>query len=341
MMDIGIIRSISIRCSEMREKILEKPVKDLELDSVLTVKDLVLQFKNIGGFMASKVYQSVEIIEKMLKDSECTIFLSFTANLIATGLRSIFAEIIKKRFIDAIITTGGSIDHDIARSFGGAYYVGDFNYDDIFLKELNIHRLGSVLIPFENYGEIIEKKVHQVLKELVLEKNEWSPSELLKEFGKRINDRNSLLRAAYKAGIPIFSPGLLDSAFGTAIYTFNQKQRFKNKEKIHLNFLRDMEKISEIVFSSEKLGGVIIGGGISKHHVIWWAQFRGGLDYVVYITTAVEWDGSLSGARPREAVSWGKVKPAALQTTIYGDATIVLPLIYLCIKDVKRGKSSV
>ena len=322
----------------MRKRVLKNPVKDLELDSIKTVEDLVHQFETIGGFMAANIYRAVEIIEKMLKDKECTIFLSFTANLVATGLRSIFVEIIRRGFVDAVITTGGSIDHDIARSFGGTYYVGDFDYDDVYLKELNIHRLGSILIPFENYGEVIEKEVHRILEELILEKSEWSPSELIKEFGKRINDQWSFLKAAYEEDVPIFSPGLLDSAFGTAIYTFNQKQRFKNKEKIYLNFLKDMEKISEIVFSADKLGAMIIGGGISKHHVIWWAQFKGGLDYVTYITTAVEWDGSLSGARPREAISWGKVKPSALQTTVYGDATIVLPLIYLCIKDLKREK---
>lgn len=322
----------------MRKRVLKNPVKDLELDSIKTVEDLVHQFETIGGFMAANIYRAVEIIEKMLKDKECTIFLSFTANLVATGLRSIFVEIIRRGFVDAVITTGGSIDHDIARSFGGTYYVGDFDYDDVYLKELNIHRLGSILIPFENYGEVIEEEVHRILEELILEKSEWSPSELIKEFGKRINDQWSFLKAAYEEDVPIFSPGLLDSAFGTAIYTFNQKQRFKNKEKIYLNFLKDMEKISEIVFSADKLGAMIIGGGISKHHVIWWAQFKGGLDYVTYITTAVEWDGSLSGARPREAISWGKVKPSALQTTVYGDATIVLPLIYLCIKDLKREK---
>ncbi len=323
----------------MREDLLENPLKDLKLDSIKTVKDLVEQLGAIGGFMAPRIHRSAKIIERMLKDEKCMIFVSFTANLVATGLRSLFADIIERGFVDAVVTTGGSIDHDIARSFGGTYYAGDFDYDDARLKELGIHRLGSVLIPFENYGEIIEKEVHKILDELIEEKIEWSPSELLREFGKRIEDENSFLRAAYKAGVPVFSPGLLDSAFGTAIYTFNQKQRLrKGGKRIHLNFLKDMENISELVFSGEKLGAVIVGGGISKHHVIWWAQFKGGLDYAVYITTAVEWDGSLSGARLREAISWGKVKPSAMRETIYGDATIILPLIYLYVRDLKREK---
>jgi deoxyhypusine synthase len=72
----------------------------------------------------------------------------------------------------------------------------------------------------------------------------------------------------------------------------------------------------------------MLGGGISKHHVIWWNQFKGGLDYAVYITTASQYDGSLSGARLTEAVSWGKVKEKAKYTTIDGDITIILPIMF-------------
>ena len=48
---------------------------------------------------------------------------------------------------------------------------------------------------------------------------------------------------------------------------------------------------------------------------------------MVYISTADEWDGSLSGARPREAVSWGKISEKAPRIMIEGDATMVLPIM--------------
>jgi deoxyhypusine synthase (EC 2.5.1.46) len=94
-----------------------------------------------------------------------------------------------------------------------------------------------------------------------------------------------------------------------------------------VDVLRDEEALRELVYNSRKLAALIVGGGISKHHVIWWAQFKGGLDYAVYISTAVEYDGSLSGARPREAVSWGKVKPSARFVYVFADATLVLPIL--------------
>jgi deoxyhypusine synthase len=82
-----------------------------------------------------------------------------------------------------------------------------------------------------------------------------------------------------------------------------------------------------IVFDAKKTGALLIGGGISKHHTLWWNQFKDGLDYAVYISTADEWDGSLSGARPREAVSWGKISERAKKAMIEGDASIILPIM--------------
>ena len=91
--------------------------------------------------------------------------------------------------------------------------------------------------------------------------------------------------------------------------------------------------LSEMTNDAKNTGAIIIGGGISKHHVIWWNQFRGGLDYCIYLTTAMEHDGSLSGAQIREAVSWGKVKSNAKKMTVEGDATISLPIIYAGLVD--------
>jgi deoxyhypusine synthase len=94
-----------------------------------------------------------------------------------------------------------------------------------------------------------------------------------------------------------------------------------------IDLLDDEQKLSDLVFEAKRSGALMLGGGISKHHTIWWNQFRDGLDAAVYITTAVEWDGSLSGARTREAVSWGKVKPTAKHVTVEGDVTVLLPLM--------------
>src|SRR5574344_2696201 len=103
--------------------------------------------------------------------------------------------------------------------------------------------------------------------------------------------------------------------------------------KLRIDLFADEQMLSEMTDAAKYTGAIIVGGGISKHHVIWWNQFRGGLDYAIYLTTAQEYDGSLSGAQIREAVSWGKVKSTAKKMTVEGDATISLPVIWAALKE--------
>jgi deoxyhypusine synthase len=119
----------------------------------------------------------------------------------------------------------------------------------------------------------------------------------------------------------VYVPGITDGAVGYQTWLFSQDHDFK------LNLLKDSGELSEIVFNAKRSGALLIGGGISKHHTLWWNQFKDGLDYAVYISTADEWDGSLSGARPREAVSWGKISEKAKTMMIEGDASLILPLM--------------
>jgi len=299
---------------------MEEIVEDVVVHRDMKVCELIDIYRKIHGFVASSIAHAIDILHEMIK--ECDIrFLTFTGNLIATGLRGIIAQLIASRLFNVVITTCGAIDHDIARAFGGKYYKGHFDANDLELHDKGIHRLGNIFIPIQSYGPLIEKVVYKIMDELISSKKEWSVAELLHEFGNRIEDRYSILRAAASANVPIFVPGIVDGAFGTALFTYSELKKFR------LNLFLDMKKLSDMIFSARKLGALIIGGGISKHHAIWWAQFKDGLDYAVYITTAVEWDGSLSGAKPREAISWGKIKPRSKNVIVYGDATVILPII--------------
>lgn len=315
--------------SSVREALLSSQVEDINLEQLRELAPaaakLVEMYNKMGGFSARYVARAVEVAKEMIADGDCTVFLAFTANLVATGLRGVLAALIEEGLIDAVVTTGGTFDHDIARSLG-RYYLGEFELDDSMLWELEIHRLGNVLVPKESYGPVVEEFTHKMLEELVARKSRWTPSELAREVGLRIKDETSILAAAARKGIPVFSPGIIDSAFGTAVFTFNEVGRSRGYE-IQLDVIGDMSAMANLVMDSKRLGAIALGGGISKHHVIWWAQFKGGLDYAVYVTTATEFDGSLSGARTREAISWGKMKPGAKHVTVPADATLVFPII--------------
>ncbi|MGC8610824.1 MAG: deoxyhypusine synthase [Thermoplasmata archaeon] len=295
------------------------PVKDLKINSKTTIKDLIDQYGKMGGFSSKKLEEGVRILQKMQREKEITKFLSFPADLISTGLRGIFRDMIKNKMFDVIITTTGTLDHDLARSFRD-YYHGSFDLDDRELAKHHIYRLGNVIIPRENYGKIIEEKMGEFLSGIEIK--EWAPYELIWELGKFINDDSSILYQAYKNKIPVIVPGIMDGAVGSQLWSF-----WEMNKNFKLNLFLDEHLLSDIIFTSKKTGALMIGGGISKHHTIWWNQYRGGLDYAVYITTAVEYDGSLSGARTREAISWGKIKQKAKHITIEGDATVILPLM--------------
>ena len=300
---------------------LREAIKDYEFKKGMKVEELVKQMEDAWGFSAGKLAVGTKILERMIRKPNCTKFLSFTANLVATGTRGVFRELVKRKLVNAIITSCGTLDHDMARCWK-SYYKGFFLMNDADLHRRGINRLGNVLVPNDSYGTIIEEKMQKLLQSLREEgKKEVSGRELCKEIGLRCCNETSILYWAAQNEIPVYVPGITDGAVGYQTWLFNQEHDFK------LNLLKDEGEINELVFTAQKSGALIVGGGISKHHTIWWNQFKDGLDYAVYVSTAEEWDGSLSGARPREAVSWGKISEKAKKVMIEGDASLILPLM--------------
>lgn len=297
------------------------PVKDYDFTKDLSVDELVLQMDGAWGFTAGKLATSVNIMEGMINAKGCVKFFSFTGNLVATGTRGVIRELVKRKLVDVVITTCGTLDHDLARCWRD-YYKGSFVMNDSKLHQEGVNRLGNVLVPNDSYGTIIEKKIQGLLQDLYNEgKREVSASQLVREIGLRCCNESSILYWAAKNNIPVFVPGIVDGAVGYQMWLFSQDHDLK------LNLLKDEGELNNIVFDAKKSGALIVGGGISKHHTIWWNQFKDGLDYVVYVSTADEWDGSLSGARPREAVSWGKINEKAKRIMVEGDASVILPIM--------------
>ncbi len=301
-----------------------EPITDIALEPGMTVDALMGAFMESGGFTAKKLALASRIYGKM-QTPGVTRILSFPAAICATGTRGVIRDLVKRKAVDAIVTTCGTLDHDLARLWR-PYYHGSFDLDDRELGREGVNRLGNILIPNECYGEILEEKLQPILADLHKEKPEWSTRDLVRGLGLAIADEEraeeSIVYWAAKNDIPIFVPGPTDGAVGGQIWMYWQQHKdFK------LNLLEDEQHLMNLCMDAESLGAVIIGGGISKHHVIWWSQFRGGLDHAVYITTAQEWDGSLSGARLEEAISWGKVKEDARIVNVEGDATVLLPFM--------------
>jgi len=305
-----------------------RPVKDFHLRPGMNVSELVAQMDDACGFTSKAIAEGVDVLEDMIRNKKCVRFLSFPACINATGLRGVIKDLVKEKFFDAVITTCGTLDHDLARAWRD-YYHGSFELDDKVLHRKGVNRLGNVLVPNDSYGIILERRLRPILQKMYDKgKRCVSTRELVQFLGEHVDDDGSILYWAAKNKIPVFVPGITDGSVGSQLWMFRQTHR-----DFMVDVLKDEDELAGLVFGTKTTGALIIGGGISKHHTIWWNQFKDGLDYAVYLTTALEYDGSLSGARVKEAISWGKVKERARIVNIDGEATALLPLMVAALLD--------
>lgn len=305
---------------------LGNKVKNLSISKGESISSLIKQFESTGGFTAKKLAVAVDIFKEMQKDKDCLKFFSFPADIVSTGLRGVIKDMVKNKLVDVIITTCGTMDHDLAKVWKD-YYSGNEVANDAELRAAGINRLYNIFIPNDSYGYILEEKLIPIIKQAAEVKKEYSTSQLVSFIGEKIKDepnaKDSITYWAWKNNIPVIIPGFTDGSFGSQIWMYTQKDK-----EFRINPIADENLLSDLVFTAKKSGALMLGGGISKHHVIWWNQYKNGLDYAIYMTTAVDWDGSLSGARLEEAISWGKVKPKAKYANVEGDVTVLLPLLY-------------
>lgn len=287
-----------------------------------SIKKMVDSFY-YAGYQATNLSRAVRIIEQMRKD-KAKIYLTFTSNMVSSGLREVFAYLCEKKFVDVIITGAGSIEEDLMKTKND-FLLGDFHLDDHDLHHKGMNRIGNILVPNKCYEELEDQLIPFFKRMLKIQEKEnklLSPTRLINELGKTIKDKNSFLYWASKNNIPIFCPALTDGAFGLQVFFFKQKY-----PKFGIDITDDMKKLADITLFAKKTGGIILGGGFAKHHAIGVNILREGMDYSVYISTGTQYDGSMSGARNHEAISWSKLKEESNSVFVEGDATIIFSLI--------------
>jgi len=293
-------------------------VKDFTWKKGMKVKDLVTAYRNLG-FQSIELGKAADLIVKMKKNS-AKIFLTFTSNMVTSGLRGFFAQLIRLGMANVIVTTVGGIEEDIMKATGEKFSIGRFDEDDVELHEQGINRVGNIMINNESYMNF-EDRINPILAKLYEKKKRWPVSEMLREIGKMLDDENSILCQAARAEVPIFCPAITDGAFGFHLYLFQQK---------HPDFIVDVVKdFGNILLSTnhdEKKAVIALGGSISKHHAILCTLLNGGAEFALYMTTAHKTSGSMSGATTNEAKSWGKVKDDSDIATVIGDTTVMFPL---------------
>ncbi|CAM9020321.1 hypothetical protein WICANDRAFT_33126 [Wickerhamomyces anomalus NRRL Y-366-8] len=326
----------------------------------MRAKDLIKSMRTMG-FQASSMGEGCEIIDEMrswrgvhrdsLEEHErtgefddngyqkSTIFMGYTSNLISSGLRDTLRYLVQHKHVSAIVATAGGIEEDIIKCLAPTY-LGEFSLQGSKLRDQGMNRIGNLLVPNDNYCKF-EEWIVPILDKLLEEQTEaaeklgkdafdadspavLTPSKLIDRLGKEINDESSVLYWAHKNKIPIFCPAITDGSIGDMLFFHTFKA---SPQQLRLDIVADIRKINSMSMAAFRAGMIILGGGLIKHHICNACLMRNGADYAVYINTGQEFDGSDAGARPDEAVSWGKIKAEAHSVKIYADATVVFPLI--------------
>jgi len=302
-----------------------KKVKDILWKPGMSVEALVDSFGSVG-YQATELSNAVDVIMKM-KRSGSKIFLTFTSNMVTSGLRGLFSQLCKLQVPNVLVTTSGAIEEDLMKAVGEDFEISSFYADDTQLHERGENRVGNLIIRNESYMKF-EDKMLEYLEKIYEKKNRISSSELLYEIGLMLNGENSILYQAAKNNIPIYCPGIADSSFGFQLFMFQQKH-----PDFIVDTILDMKRIVTDIGFDDKKGLISLGGSISKHYAVFSALMSGGFDYAVYLTTSHASSGSMSGATTQEAKSWGKLKDDAEASTVIGDVTITFPLIMCSVLD--------
>ncbi|MDD4983813.1 MAG: deoxyhypusine synthase family protein [Candidatus ainarchaeum sp.] len=300
-------------------------IKDVIWKNGQKVSDFLEQMK-ANGYQSIELYKAAEIIYKMKKE-KAKIFLTFTSNLGTSGLRGLFAQLIKLGLADIIVTTAGALEEDIMKSIGEKFLITRFNADDIALHEKGHNRVGNIAITTDTYQKF-EGFIIPILEKIAKEKKSLTTSELIYEIGKNLKDNNSFIRQAYLKKVPIHCPSIIDGSIGFQLYFVKQKH-----PEFNIDIISDFKETMFYTTQDDRKGVIALGGGVSKHFAILSSLISGGMDYAVYITTANATSGSASGATTSEAKSWGKIKDDADSVTVKGDATVLFPLVMFSVLD--------
>lgn len=258
------------------------------------------------------------------KPRACKIFLGLTSNLISSGMRDYIRFIVKHALVDVIVCTAGGIEEDLIKCLAPTH-MGDFSDEGHDLRKRGLNRIGNLIVPNKNYC-LFEDWIMPILDKCLEEQNtegmKWTPSKLIRRLGLEINNEESVWYWAAKNNIPVYSPAITDGSLGDMIYFHSY-----NNPGFVLDLVEDIRDMNNEPLWATKTGCIILGGGVIKHHIMNANLYRNGADYAVYVNTSSDFDGSDSGARPDEAVSWGKISLEAKPVKLYSEISLVLPMI--------------
>jgi len=299
-----------------------KHVKQMKIRSNSRASDLIDMMRSSGVLGAGRVARAADLLSSIFSNPNYTVILSLAGPAVAGGLRDIISDLIARKLVNAVVSNGSNITHDILEALGFSHIRGQMHPDDVSLRGKGIGRVGDVYVS-EDAFRSLETEAYRMLDHITAKNPQRSLGvyELLSEIGGMLKREKSILNAASTASVPIFCPGVYDSMLGFHLWSYSRLKR------LNLDFGRDMDRMAEVVYGAKMLGAVILGGGMPKHFLLGASMLRDGVDTAIQITMDRPETGSLSGASLEEAISWRKAKVNSRLVTVVADFTTVFPLM--------------
>ena len=294
------------------------PVKQFIPRAGMTVNELITEMGNAGAYNGGSLFGAVELYEKMLSDPDMTKFFGLSGAMVPAGMGGVVSTLMEKGHIDVLTSTGANLTHDIIEAIGCHHYKGTAECDDIELRQDDINRIYDVFLPNEAYIELEDfiQDVYSGLPEKPI-----TISALLRTIGEQLD--TGILATAAKNDIPVYCPAFQDSVLGLQYWMYSQFHK-----KTILDAIGDMHNLMNTAFNVKKAGAVFVGGGVPKNFTLQtMLMTENAFTYVIQLTGDRPDLGGLSGATLDEAKSWGKIGEGGVGITVYGDATITLPVL--------------
>ena len=294
------------------------PVEQVSLRPGMSVDELMRELARAGAYNGGALARAADIYERMLTDDKTVKFFGLAGAMVPAGMGGIVGDLLSRGYIDVLVSTGANLTHDMIEALGCRHYHGSAFCSDIELRQDEINRIYDVFLPNDAFI-VFENFIQDSLASLD-PGHSYPIRELLTLLGQRL-DRGILSTAAAK-GVPVYCPAIADSMIGLQCWLYSQSG------KISVDAFSDMKELIDRCFSAERAGALLIGGGVPKNFILQsMLMTPQGFTYAVQLTGDRPDLGGLSGATLDEARSWGKITEDAQAVTVYGDATITLPML--------------
>ena len=334
-----------------------KRIKPSPITSEYTVTDLIE--KTFNAYNAGRVKDACKLLAAKYAEPDVTVGMSLAGALTPAGMQSSIIALMEHGFVDWIVATGANMYHDMHYAFNLPLFEGTPNVDDCALRKAGVTRIYDVLFDYEDVLMETDRRLRKILARPEFQR-EMGTQEFYHLLGKMLDQsertnrtgRVSILAAAYRSGIPVFTSSPGDSTIGMNVAGL---ELLSDKFKLKINPSIDVNESTAIILNAKKhekgkTGVILVGGGSPKNFMLQTEPQiqeilrikEAGQDYFIQITDARVDTGGLSGATPKEAVTWGKIDPdsVAASVIVYADCTIALPLMTAYVLQNTRPKKA-